>query len=215
MIQTTLFLADDHQLFRSGLRMMLEKMKDVQVVGEADNGLSALEGIRETSPMLALIDLSMPGMNGIELIRRIKEGDCDTRTIILSMHSERHFVLESLRAGADGYLLKDAGFDELVRVIREVMAGRKAVSAGLSNMLVDEVVNPGQEEAGAWRVLSARERQVLQLMAEGCSTRETADTLAVSVKTIESHRKQIMDKLGLRSVAELTKYAIREGLTQL
>ena len=215
MIQTTLFLADDHQLFRSGLRMMLEKMKDVQVVGEADNGLSALEGIRETSPMLALIDLSMPGMNGIELIRRIKEGDCDTRNIILSMHSERHFVLESLRAGADGYLLKDAGFDELVRVIREVMAGRKAVSAGLSNMLVDEVVNPGQEEAGAWRVLSARERQVLQLMAEGCSTRETADTLAVSVKTIESHRKQIMDKLGLRSVAELTKYAIREGLTQL
>ncbi len=214
-MQTRLFLADDHQLFRAGLRMMLDRMSDVQVVGEADNGLSALEGIREHKPTLALLDISMPGMNGIELTRRVKEADCNTLIVILSMHSDRHFVLESLRAGADGYLLKDAEFEELVRVIREVLAGRKAVSSELSTMLVDEVLNPGQEEAGAWRVLSARERQVLQLLAEGRSTREIADTLAVSVKTIESHRKQIMDKLGLRSVAELTKYAIREGLTQL
>jgi DNA-binding NarL/FixJ family response regulator len=216
--QTTLslYLADDHRLFRAGLRLMLERMRDIRIAGEADNGLDALEGIRATRPDLVLLDISMPGLNGIEVTRRVKEQLPDVRIIILSMHSDRHFVLESLRAGADGYLLKDAGYEELVRVVREVHQGRRAVSAGIAGVLVDEVLNPGGNgESGPWRQLTARERQVLQRLAEGTGTREIAESLNLSVKTVETHRKQLMDKLDLHSVAELTKYAIREGLTQL
>jgi len=216
--QTTLslYLADDHRLFRAGLRLMLERMRDIRIAGEADNGLDALEGIRATRPDLVLLDISMPGLNGIEVTRRVKETLPDVRIIILSMHSDRHFVLESLRAGADGYLLKDAGYEELVRVVREVHQGRRAVSAGIAGVLVDEVLNPGGNgDSGPWRQLTARERQVLQRLAEGVGTREIAESLNLSVKTVETHRKQLMDKLDLHSVAELTKYAIREGLTQL
>ncbi len=218
MSQTTLslYLADDHRLFRAGLRLMLERMRDIRIAGEADNGLDALEGIRATRPDLVLLDISMPGLNGIEVTRRVKETLPDVRIIILSMHSDRHFVLESLRAGADGYLLKDAGYEELVRVVREVHQGRRAVSAGIAGVLVDEVLNPGGNgDSGPWRQLTARERQVLQRLAEGVGTREIAESLNLSVKTVETHRKQLMDKLDLHSVAELTKYAIREGLTQL
>lgn len=218
MSRTTLslYLADDHRLFRAGLRLMLERMRDIRIAGEADNGLDAQEGVRATVPDLVLLDISMPGLNGIEVTRRLKEQLPDVRVIMLSMHSDRHFVLESLRAGADGYLLKDAGFEELVRVVREVHQGRRAVSAGIAGVLVDEVLNPGGNgDNGPWRQLTARERQVLQRLAEGVGTREIAESLNLSVKTVETHRKQLMDKLDLHSVAELTKYAIREGLTQL
>jgi DNA-binding NarL/FixJ family response regulator len=198
---------------------MLERLNDVEIAGEADDGLEALEGIRATTPDLVLLDISMPGLNGIEVTRRVKELPLDLHIIMLSMHSDRHFVLESLRAGADGYLLKDAGFEELVRVVREVHKGHRAVSAGIAGVLVDEVLHPGGAGGpggqGPWKELSARERQVLQQLAEGAGTREIAESLNLSVKTVESHRKALMDKLNLHSVAELTRYAIREGLTQL
>ncbi|MCA9784823.1 MAG: response regulator transcription factor [Candidatus Cloacimonetes bacterium] len=209
-----IFLADDHRLFRSGLRMMLDRLADIEVIGEADNGLDALVALKELVPRVALLDISMPGLNGIELTRRIKQSHPQIVVVILSMHDERAFVLESLRAGADGYLLKDAGREDLARVIHEVLQGRKAVSAAISSILVDEVLHPATD-SGAWKVLSARERQVLQLIAEGGSTREIAAGLNLSIKTIESHRKQIMDKLDLHSIAELTRYAIREGLSPL
>ena len=211
-----IFMADDHRLFRTGLRLLLERMSDVVITGEAEDGLQALDALRADPPDLALLDISMPGLNGIELTRRLRECCPALRIVMLSMHGERTFVLESLRAGADGYLLKDAGFDELARVIREVHRGNKAVSSGVSTLLVEELLHPvATPEEGAWKILTARERQVLQLLAEGRSTREMAGTLNLSAKTVESHRKQLMDKLDLHSVAELTKYAIREGLTQL
>lgn len=210
------YLVDDHRLFRAGLRLMLERMHDVEIAGEASDGLEALEGIRCTRPDLVLLDISMPGLNGIEVARRLRETEPGLQLIMLSMHSDRHFVLESLRAGANGYLLKDAGFEELVRVVREVHHGRRAVSAGITGVLVDEVLHPGATtDTGPWRELSARERQVLQQLAEGAGTREIAESLNLSVKTVESHRKALMDKLNLHSVAELTRYAIREGLSQL
>ncbi len=211
-----LLLADDHRIFREGLRPLLAGRRDIEIVGEADNGLAALDLCRSCRPDVAVLDISMPGMNGIEVTRTLARELPGIRVIILSMHSDRRFVQEALRAGARGYVLKDAGFDELLAGVLAVAAGRYHLDPGVGDQVVRDYLDLVEADSGsAFGVLSAREREVLQMLAEGRSTKEIAANLHLSAKTVESHRKTLMDKLDIHSIAELTKYAIRQGLTQL
>jgi DNA-binding NarL/FixJ family response regulator len=211
-----IIIADDHRIVREGLRHLLEKRTDFKVVAEAPDGESAVRLAKELSPDVVILDISMPGLNGIEATRRILAERPGVKVLALSMHSDRRFVIETLKAGASGYVLKDSAFDELARAIEVVMARGAFLSPAITEMVVrDYVTQAGVDDAAAFSVLTPREREVLQLMAEGESTKAIAGRLAVSVKTVETYRQQIMEKLDLHSVAELTKYAIREGLTEL
>lgn len=211
-----ILLADDHKMFRDGLRPLLEGTPGLSVAGEAADGHEAVRLAAELRPDVVVMDISMPDLNGIEATRRIRAVAPGTRVIVLSMHADRRFVTEALKAGACGYLLKDSAFAELVEAIRSAAQGRAFLSRAITDVVVQDYVGLARQEDGsAFAILSAREREVLQLVAEGSSTKEIADRLAISVKTVETHRRQIMERLGLRSVAELTKYAIREGLTPL
>ena len=211
-----IILADDHRIVREGLKSLLVAEPDMQVVGEADDGRKALELVDESPADVVVMDVGMPNLNGIEATRRIAADHPRTRVIALSMHSDRRFVSEMLKAGASGYLLKDGAFEELVGAIRTVAAGRTYLSPRVADVVVDDYLKRMPKgEASAYASLSAREREVLQLLAEGKATKEAAAILHVSVKTVETHRRQIMMKLDLYSVAELTKYAIREGLTSV
>ncbi|MCU0294095.1 MAG: response regulator transcription factor [Thermoanaerobaculaceae bacterium] len=209
-------LADDHRMVREGLRDLLERRTDLQVVGEAADGETAARLARELRPDIVILDVSMPRLNGIEATRRIV-AECPTvKVLALSMHSDRRFVIEMLKAGASGYLLKDGAFDELVHAIESVMARAAFLSPAITDMVVKEyVAGLAGGERSAFAVLTPREREVLQLVAEGLPTKAVAARLGLSIKTVETYRQQIMDKLDLHSVAELTKYAIREGLTSL
>jgi len=209
-------LADDHQIVRHGLRSLLEAEPDMKVVAEADNGREALRMARELSPQIIIMDISMPDLNGIEATRQILTESPKIKVIALSMHSDSLFILNMLKAGASGYLLKDCALEELVKAIRTVVANKTYLSPGVSDIVIKDFVSSWSDHgASAFSLLTAREREVLQLMAEGKSTAQIADALCVSVKTVEAHRKQIMNKSGIYSVAELTKYAIRQGLTSL
>jgi two-component system response regulator NreC len=209
-------IADDHRIVREGLRHLLEKRTDFTVVAEAPDGESAVRLAKELVPDIVILDISMPGLNGIEATRRIIAERPGVRVLALSMHSDRRFVIETLKAGASGYVLKDSAFDELARAIEVVMNRGAFLSPAITEMVVrDFVAKAGCDDAAAFSVLTRREREVLQLMAEGEPTKAIAARLAVSVKTIETYRQQVMEKLDLHSVAELTKYAIREGLTEL
>jgi DNA-binding NarL/FixJ family response regulator len=211
-----IMLADDHRLFRDGLRTLLSQQPDMEVVGEAVDGPAALASVRDMRPDILLLDISMPGLNGIEVARRVQTENPATRVIMLSMHADQRYVTESLRAGAMGYVLKDSAIDELLSGIRTVSRGQRFLSGPIANLVIEEYIGLANERAtSVFSTLSPREREVLQLLAEGRSTKEMAAHLKVSVKTVETHRKQIMDKLNIHSVAELTKYAIREGLTPL
>jgi len=215
-MKTKILIADDHRLFRDGLRNMLIHEEDIQVVGEATDGPSTIRRVNELRPDIVLMDISMPDLNGIEATRRIHSEHSSVRVLILSMHSDQRFVLESLRAGASGYLLKDCAIEELVGAIRVVMRDQTYLSRSIADSVIKDYVSLAKRApTSAFSLLSGREREVLQALAEGKSTKEMAARLGVSVKTVETHRKQIMDKLDLHSVAELTKYAIREGLTPL
>ena len=211
-----IILADDHQIVRQGLRALLASESDMKVVAEADNGRSVLRQVEKLCPDLVIMDISMPGLNGIDATRQIIADYPTVKVIALSMHSDSLFVLNMLKAGASGYLLKDCDLGELVTAIRAVMGQKAYLSPGISDVVIKDFVS-GQSTSGgsALFTLTSREREVLQLMAEGKSTKEIAEHLCVSIKTVESHRKQIMDKSGIRNVAELTKYAIRQGLTSL
>ncbi len=209
-------LADDHKLVLAGLRSLLEKEPGISVVAEAGNGRQAVQLAGKLLPEVVVMDISMPDMNGIEAIRRVAAECPSVRALALSMHSDRRIVVEALQAGAKGYLLKDAAADELVTAIRTLAAGEIYICSEMTKIVLKDYL---QRSAGtvsaAISPISPREREVLQLVAEGKNTKEIAFTLGVSVKTVETHRQQIMKKLNLFSVAELTKYAIREGLTSL
>ncbi len=209
---TRVLLADDHKILRQGLRTLLEQEKDIQVVGEADNGRLSVELTGELAPDVVIMDVAMPDLNGIDATRRITEADPRTRVLALSMHSDGRYVRGMLQAGARGYILKDCAAEELTHAIRTVMAGQVYVSPGVTGTIVNDYVRQ-LTAADQPATHTRREREVLQLLAEGGSTANIAAGLHLSVKTIETHRKRIMDKLGLRSIAELTKYAIREGIT--
>jgi DNA-binding NarL/FixJ family response regulator len=203
------------------LRALLASERDIEVVDEAEYGRDAIDKSRELLPDVIVMDLTMPEMNGLEATRRIHGENSSVNILALSMHSDKHFVQEAISAGARGYLLKDCASAELVVAIRAVAEKRYYLSPQLSGLLVDDLVagfknNSSQAEAqGAFGRISIREREILQLIAEGKSTKEIAYQIDVSIKTVETHRAQIMKKLNLFSVAELTKYAIRQGLTTL
>ncbi|MCK4850963.1 MAG: response regulator transcription factor [Phycisphaerae bacterium] len=209
-------LADDHQLFRDGLSALLAQEAELELVGEAANGRTAVELAGELAPDVVVMDISMSDLNGIEATRQIVQRTLATKVLALSMHSDRRFVEGMLQAGASGYLLKDCANEEFVRAIREVAAGRTYLSPAVAGQVVEEYVHGERAKAGALsRLLTAREREVLQLVAEGLRTKEIANRLHISSKTAETHRQQLMNKLNIHSVAELTKFAVREGLTSL
>ena len=215
-MKTRILLVDDHKMVRDGLRSLIEKEPTVSVVGEAADGRTALLLARVLSPQLVVMDITMPAMNGMLATRQILAANRAIKVLVLSMHADRRFVAETLSAGASGYLLKDGAFEELVHAIKVVVDGKIYLSPAVAGLVVDDYKKRlATSESAVAPVLSGRESEVLQLLAEGRSTKEIAASLKISVKTIESHRHQIMAKLGLKSVAELTKYAIREGLTSV
>jgi two-component system response regulator NreC len=215
-MKVRILLADDHQIMREGLKALLGKHSSIQVIAEADNGIEALNIARREKPDVIVMDIAMPDINGIEVTRQLKSELSDIKIIALSMHSDRRFVSEILKAGASAYVLKHAAFEDLEKAIKAVMMNRTFLSADILESVVSDYVSQlSNSEYEAYRQLSNRERQVLQLLAEGNSTKEIAFKLHVSVKTIESHRQNIMNKLGIRTLAGLTKFAVREGLTSL
>ena len=214
--QTRVLLADDHKIMREGLRSLLEEGEGVEVVGEAENGRMVLEMAEDLRPHLVIMDVGMPDLNGIEATRKLVDEMPNVKVIALSMHSDRQYVGGMLEAGACGYLLKDSAFEELEEALSTVMDDRIYLSPDVADVVVKNFVRGMPTEApSVYAQLTPREREVLQLVAEGLSTRQIASRLDVSVKTVETHRRNTMEKLDLESVAELTKYALREGLTSL
>lgn len=211
-----ILLVDDHKIVRTGLRSLIDNQSGMMVVAEADNGRTALQLIREMKPDVVIMDVAMPDLNGMEATRQIVTETPDVRVIALSMHSDRRFVTGMLEAGASGYLLKDCAFEELTSAIRAVVRKQAFISPGVAGILVEDVRRRATEVAQKSPVaLTAREREVIQLLAEGHTTKGIAHILGVSVKTVESYRQRVMEKLNLHSVAELTKWAVREGLSSL
>jgi DNA-binding NarL/FixJ family response regulator len=215
-MEKKILICDDHKIFREGLRALLEKQPGVKVVGGARDGLEAVKLARELSPDIVIMDISMPGLNGIEAARKLAKARKSARVIALSMHNDRKYVTEIFKAGARAYLLKDSAFEELMDAIKAVGCGRYFLSAGITDLVLsDYIKSPPADAHSAFTLLSAREREVLQLLAEGLRTKEISQKLSLSVKTVETHRKKIMEKLGIQSIAGLTRYAVKEGLVSL
>jgi len=212
-----ILLVDDHELMRGGLRSLVEQESDLTVVAEASSGLEVPRLVATHNPHLILMDVSMPDLNGIEATRLLRRDNSSLRILALSMHEDKRFVSEMLRAGANGYMLKDAAVAELVFAIRLVHSGKTYLAPDIAGDLVKEFIHlsPAQREQDAYVILSDRERQTLQQLAEGRSTHEIAENLSISAKTVETHRRNLKDKLGIESIANLTKYAINQGLTDL
>lgn len=210
-----ILLADDHQIVREGLDSMLSREGDLEVIAEARSGRQAVRRAAELEPDVVVMDIAMLDLNGIEATRQLLEIRPETRVIALSMHSDRRYVMETLKAGGRGYLLKGQGFADLATAIRAVAAGRVYLSPEVASILVDTLLGEPQPSGSSFDLLSPRERQVLQLVAEGRTNKEIAARLNISIKTVQSHRAALMDKLDLHNIAGLTRYAIREGLTPL
>ncbi len=215
-MKTRVILADDHAIVREGLRSILENELGMIVLAQAESGRTAIELTLKLRPDVVIMDISMPDLNGMEATSRILAEVAGVRIIALSMHADKRYVAEMLKAGASGYLLKHSALDELERAIQTVLAGKTYVSPAIAGVMVkDYVEHLKAKTEGLPALLTPKEREVLQLIAEGKSTKEIAGKLNVSVPTVETHRQHIMEKLNLHTVAELTKFAIREGLTSL
>jgi len=210
-----ILLADDHKIMRDGLRSLLEKQSDMEVVAEAENGRTTVQLAQKLLPDVVIMDIAMPDLNGIEATRQIIATAPSVKVLALSMHPNRAFVTGMLSAGASGYLLKDSAFEELARAIRVIVMNQTYLGLGITKAVVKDYVRHLSATGPSAPHLSPKEREVLQLLAEGVTTKQIASRLYVSVKTIETHRQKIMEKLDIHSIAELTKYAIREGLTHL
>ncbi len=214
-----ILLADDHALVRAGIRALLQNLPDVEVVAEAGDGREALRLVEQYKPDLVLMDIAMPGLNGLEAAARLKTDFPGVRLIILSMHTNEEYVWQALHSGASGYLLKDANLSELEIAVRAVMRGETHLSPAVSRRVVEGYIQrvggqPGEggEEPGGQVRLTPRQREILQLIAEGNTTQAIAQTLSISVKTVETHRAQLMERLNIHDVAGLVRYAIRIGL---
>jgi DNA-binding NarL/FixJ family response regulator len=213
MTPLRILLADDHALVRAGMRALLNEVSGMEVVAETGDGLEALRLIGETKPDLALIDISMPGLNGLEVAARAGKEYPATRIVMLSMHVDEEFVRRALVSGAVGYLLKNAGRDELEMALRAVARGDIWLSPGISRRIAEAYARGEKPPAeGVFEVLTPRQREVLQLVAEGLSTKEIARRLDLGVKTVETHRTELMQRLGIHGVAGLVRYAIRAGI---
>jgi len=211
-----ILLADDHRIMREGLRSLIENEPDMKVVAEAGDGRTTVRLAEEVSPDVAVIDITMPELNGIEASSQIIARAPHIKVLALSMHSDEHFVTGMLRAGASGYLLKDCAAEELCRAIRSLVANETHLSPKIASIVIEDYRRGLSETRPArGKQLTPREREVLQLVAEGETSKKIAAQLHVSVKTVDAHRQQIMDKLDIRSVAGLTKYAIRKGITSI
>ncbi|MBC8374658.1 MAG: response regulator transcription factor [FCB group bacterium] len=210
-----IILADDHALFREGLLSILNDELGFTVVAQAENGREVVKLARKMEVDVIVMDIAMPELNGIEATSQVLHDNPDIKVIALSMHSDRHFVQGMLKAGAKGYLLKDCAGGELISAVREVLQDRYYISEEISTSVLNDYVGKLVDEGNEVSELTSREKEVLQLIAEGKSTQGIAETLFISVKTVEAHRVKIKTKLKLNSIPELTKYAIREGLTSL
>jgi DNA-binding NarL/FixJ family response regulator len=207
--KTRILLVDDHSVVRQGFRMILSAQPDLEVIGEAGDGLQAVERVGELQPDLVVMDVSMPGLNGIEATRRIMEIAPRCRVLALSMHRDAVYVREILRAGARGYLLKDAFDQDLVNAIRSIAQGQAYLSPAISDAVLSDYRKHVTDPID---LLTSREREVLQLIAEGQTNKEIATRLNLSVYTVEAHRGRIMEKLNLHSTGELVRFALRKGL---
>ncbi|MHC4635143.1 MAG: response regulator [Planctomycetota bacterium] len=211
-----IILADDHEIVRYGLRCLIDEQPDMEVIGEAENGRIAVSLTAQLTPDIVIMDISMPDMNGFEATRQILKENPGVKVIGLSMHHNRRFIIDMLKTGASGYILKGKVHEDLIRAINASMANEVYLSSKITGIIADEYVKSSIEtDLSPSAVLTPRERETLQLIAEGKSTKEIALYLNVSIKTIESNRRQIMHKLDIHNVADLTKYAISEGLTTL
>ena len=212
MTPVRVLLADDHALVRAGIRALLQNLEGVAVVAETGNGAEVLEFARAHRPDVVLLDISMPGLGGLEVSAQLRDALPEVRVVMLSMHANEEYVLQALRAGAAGYMLKDSATAELELALKAVMQGETYLSPPISKQVVEGYVQRVGAEQTSSDNLTPRQRQVLQLIAEGHSTKEIAHRLNLSVKTVETHRAQLMERLQIREIAGLVKYAIRHGL---
>lgn len=213
---TTIALADDHPIVRQGLRALLQAEPDFRVVGEAGDGLETVELVERLQPDVLVVDVMMPGVSGLEVARQVQQRSPETRVVILSMHANEAYVLEAMRHGAAGYVLKDSTATDLVEAVRRVMAGRRYLSPPLSERAIDAYLQKSEEaQLDPYETLTSREREVLHLAAEGHTNAEIAERLSISPRTVETHRANMMRKLDLRSHADLIRYALRRGIIPL
>ena len=215
-----ILIADDHKIVCDGLKAMLEAQPDMEIVAQADNGREAVKLAQKQKPDMIIMDVAMPDLNGLEAVRQILSNNPRIKVIALSMHADKRYVTGMLSSGASGYILKHCAFEELVHAIRIVLSNQVYLSPTIAGIVVKELAQSKSPRArqsisASPQTLTSREREVLQLIAEGHSAREIALRLHLSVKTVETHRRQMMEKLEIRSIADLTKFAIREGLTTL
>jgi two-component system, NarL family, response regulator NreC len=216
MTKTTLVLAEDHHVVRQGLRALLQAEPDLTIVGEAGDGLEAVRLVERLEPDVLVLDLILPGLNGLEVTRQVSQRSPRTRVVILSMHAAEAYVLEALRNGAAGYVLKDGSAADLVRAVKEAVAGRHYLSPPLSELAIEAYLQKAREATlDLYETLTTREREVLQLAAEGHSNPEIAERLVISPRTVETHRANLMRKLGLQSQADLIRYALQRRIITL
>jgi len=207
-------IAEDHTILREGLRSLLSSSSDFEVVGEAEDGREAIRCVEKLKPDLILTDLSMPRMNGMEAIREIKKQSPKTKILVLTVHKTEEYILATLKAGADGYLLKDSTHSELVMAVKHVLSGKHYISPGISDKVLEGYLEGRKtlKTRTSWETLTQREREILKLIAEGYKNKEIAEDLCISVKTVEKHRANLMEKLNLHNVQALTAFAIEKGL---
>jgi len=210
----TIVLAEDHTILREGLKALLSSQPDLKIVGEAGDGLEAIRCARDHSPDMILLDLSMPTMTGLDAIKEIKRVSTDTKIIVLTVHSTEEYILATLQAGADGYVLKDAHSEELLTAIRHVLDGRRYLSPSISGTIIDGLLQGKKASAirSSWETLTQREREILKLVAEGHKNKDIANLLCISAKAVEEHRANLMEKLGHHNVASLTALSAEKGL---
>jgi DNA-binding NarL/FixJ family response regulator len=209
-------LVDDHQLMREGLRKILESTSGIEVVGEAEDGRSALAAVAAYHPDVVVMDIAMNGMNGIDATQHVSKAHPDVKVVALSTHADKRYVRNMIRAGASAYVLKESASEDLLRAVAAAARGEHYLSPQITGCLLESWTAPQTPESSSvYEVLGAREREVLRLLSEGKTSKEIAVQLALSIKTVETHRRNITSKVGLHSIAELTKYAVREGLTTL
>jgi DNA-binding NarL/FixJ family response regulator len=211
---TKILIADNHGILRQGISALIEKHSDMEVVGQADNGLTVVELARELQPDVVLMDVSMPVLNGIEATRQIKSELPHIKVLALSVHAKREFVLDMVRAGVSGYMLKECVFDDLVHAIKVIVAGQSYLSPQIATIVLEGITKDSVFDAAGslHETLTSKEKHILQLLTEGRSAKEIASQFGMSVKTIEANRRQIMEKTDVDNLADLTKYAIRQGL---